>query len=292
MKKNGKINEEEIIADDSEDLQQDFKCLHAGWTWNFYKKFDWRLLWDEFCTETLPDGRLKYRTAWAFCKAKTRVTRERELMYEIIGPKPLLEKGEILRAPWLGDWKKRRQNTFWSDEDPTKFAAIKRAFKERANKLEAMKAIGPMTIKWMERISGLADKLDESFGGSPINAKYPPDHPKNVNRMQFYLQWMQAIFLMEKKAWNAWLVSNGISPSSLATYAEMAANGQPIPAANGLQAGNGQMLQLPDGLTVDHILAAHTMKKKAEMFGMDLGSEYQTIEGEVVEEDKKNSKPH
>lgn len=289
MKKNGKIDEKEIVTEEileeDEESQQDFHCLRNGWTWRFYQKFDWRILWDEFCTETLPDGRLKYRTAWMFCKAKTRVSRERTLMYEIIGPKPILEKGQKLRAPWLGDWLKRRKNTFWSDEDPTKFLAVKKAFKERTNKLEAMKAIGPLTIKWMERIGRLADKIDEAFAGNPLDPKYPPTHPKNVSRIKFYKEWMRDVFTMEKKAWNAWLVSNGISPSSLATYAEMAARDSGAPV-------QGQPL-LPEGLTIDHILAAHTMKKKAEMFGMELGQEYQTIEGEVVEdEEKKNSRPH
>lgn len=302
MKKSGKINEEEVISekffedDPEEGPQQDFDCLRSGWTWRFYKAFDWRELWDEFCTATLPDGRLTYRTAWMFCKAKTKVRRERHLMYEIIGPKPILEKGQKLRAPWLGDWHKRRKNTFWSDEDPTKFLAVKRAMKERASKLEAMQAIGPLTLKWMQRIEALAEKVDAAFAGNPLDPKYPPTHPKNINRIKFYMQWMQDVFRMNKRAWQAWLISNGVGPTAIESYTEMAMQpGQPaLPAGNGqgiIQA-NGQSIQLPEGFTIDHMLAAFNLKKKTEMFGMDLGTEYTTIEGEVEKKDKSNGRPH
>src|SRR5439155_24616446 len=98
--------------------QQDFNCKRSGWTWEFYKNKNWAVLWDEFLTANRNNGHLQHKTAWQFCREQTTVRKDRVLMFEMIGPKPILEPGQRLRGPWLGDWQRLRANTFSNLSDP------------------------------------------------------------------------------------------------------------------------------------------------------------------------------
>ena len=175
------------MALDDGERQQDFNCKRSGWTWHFYKSRNWAVLWDEFLTANRNNGHQKYKTAWQFCREKTKGQKERELMFEMIGPRPILEPSQRLRAPWLGDWQKLRANTFSNLSDPALLLSVKRVIKERANQLDALRALAPLSVRWMQRAERLAAKVVEAFAGDPFSPRWPPDHPKNIKRCRLYI---------------------------------------------------------------------------------------------------------
>jgi hypothetical protein len=218
------------MALDDRERQQDFNCKRSGWTWQFYKSRNWAVLWDEFLTANRNNGHLKHRTAWQFCREKTKSQKECELMFEMIGPRPILEPGQRLRAPWLGDWQRLRANTFSNLSDPALLLSVKRAIKERANQLDALRALAPLSVRWMQRAERLAGKVQEAFAGEPFSQKWPPDHPKNIKRCRLYISLLKEAYHLHIKACEAWMRAHGINPDDPSQWAMTTQTDVPVKA--------------------------------------------------------------
>jgi hypothetical protein len=159
---------------------------------------------------TLANGALKYRTAWAFCKAKGKNNWERELILEIIGSKPDAVHGRNRnkrRAPWLGDWQKRRANGFWAFDDEAKMRSINQMIKERTNAQEAARALAPLTAKQIARWGRLAEKIDEALAGEPFLRNEALTSPRNRLRFKIYVRMHKQVFEQEIIAWECWMTA-------------------------------------------------------------------------------------
>src|SRR5206468_4333228 len=143
-------------------------------------------------------------------------------MFEMIGPRPILEPSQRLRAPWLGDWQKLRANTFSNLSDPALLLSVKRAIKERANQLDALRALAPLSVRWMQRAERLAGKVQEAFAGEPFSQRWAPDHPKNIKRCRLYISLLKEAYNLHIKACEAWMQSHGMSPDDTSQWATMA----------------------------------------------------------------------
>lgn len=261
---------------------QDFKRSWGknGKAFDFYKLVRWDEWWDEFATATLSNGRLKYKTAWSFAKAKGgKSTQKRELIYEMIGPSPENPKDKW-RVPWLGDWQKRRANCFWALDDPAKVNGIKRALKERQDALDAALAIAPLSVQQLQRWVRLTEKIDEAFNGEPFLKQYSANHPQNVARFRAYMSMQKAAARQLEAASRLWLMAHGLNPSEpdkwLATAALAAGAGAAVGVRIGMGAG-----QPPNTIsaspTESDLLLARSMRAKAQLFDLRLP---EVIQGE------------
>lgn len=251
--------------------------------WKFYMSIDWPGYWDEFNSSIDGNGKLVYKTAYHFCRKKAKNNAERELLYEMIGPKPTPGKGKTLRVPWLGDWQRRRTLGFWSLEDEDKVVKIEKALKERDNSLQALEAVSPLTLESVYRWTRLAQQIDEMFGGRPLLPDESPTSKKNVERFHLYLDMQTKVFERHQAAINAWQKIHGVPEMGVEHWlkmmsmmaarggmlgAMMANNGSlPTPATpQGTQVAGPQSPVTLNGLTGSHLLLAQAMLEKAQMY--------------------------
>ena len=255
-------------------VDQNFKRSENknGKAMDFYKSVRWDEWWDEFCTATLPNGRLKYKTAWSFAKAKVKKESQRQLIYEMIGPAPETPK-EHWRVPWLGDWQKRRANGFWALDDPAKVAGIKKALKERQDALEAALAIAPLSVQQIQRWIRLTEKIDEAFNGEPFLKEFSANHPKNEARFKAYMQMHTAAARQLRAASEMYLSLHGLNPSEPDKWLATAALAAGAGAYMGAKAGSNQLPISPLAGNLpspSDIQLARAMRDKAQLYGTPL----------------------
>ena len=266
----------------SNEQQQDFDFVRNTPSHKFYMAQNWLELWDEFVTATVgKNAVLKYRTSWQFCRAKWKKL-DRELAWEIIGPREAadLSNNKKRRVPWLGDWQKRRAKTWGYSYDEDKFKSINQAIKERSDQLEAMKALGPLTMRWMEKGARLADKVEEAFMGMPLDPNLEPTNKKNIERFNQYVKMLREALSIEKEVWAEWAKAHGVDPNRLAemmgnamvTAGQIGAAGALTGMVAGVRASRTENGVVLEGITPDHLLLAQNMVAKAEQFDLDLSN--------------------
>jgi hypothetical protein len=279
-----------------------YEYQHGGRGYQLYRSIDWVEWWEDFATATDQAGKLIHKTAWAFIKRKTKNKKDRNLLYEMIGPRPEAEDGERLRCPWLGNWQRRRDESFWSLDNPGKMKQIQQAIRERKDGLEAARAIAPLSAENVGRFSRLLRRIDLAFGGEPFLPNLPPNHPKNVNRFKAYMEMVTAAHRIQTQAINQWLRINGLDPTNAEQWLQMAilAGGKVGAGAalagqkDGVLAMLRNMYQqeessLPGGLTETDLQLARHMTEKAKMYDLQLPAVIDADEDKVK---KNGSKPH
>jgi hypothetical protein len=192
--------EDDSAALRSGDKKPDFKYNRNTdrWEYKFYRQRDWNALYEEFCTARNRRGHLKYESSHGFVVAKVgKGTREYYLMLEMIGPKPQLRRGKLLRAPWLGNWEILRSDSYSSISNPQKLFLLRRAIKEREDKMQGVRATAPLLHDWIRTFHHLKEKVEAAYQGEPFSDRYRPDDPRNKNRFEMYLEMLKQVFEAE-----------------------------------------------------------------------------------------------
>lgn len=271
---------------------QDFKRVtknHNGKAYKWYASKSWDEWWDEFNTATDKTGDLKYRTAWHFCKVKTKNQWERDLLWEMIGPPPTEDERKRLRAPYLGDWQTRRENGFWAIA-PGKIESIKATIKERQDQIAKAESVAPLTIPHMQRWHRLSLQIDKAFGGNPYDPNYSPLHKKNRIRVREYIKLHKAAVQVERQLWETWMRIHGLNPNDANAWAIMAGmvSAAQLGAAGAVVGAQAQQ-QLDEYSKLD-LMLAKDWREKTEMYP-GLTPPVAVLEGEVKPNGKdKNGK--
>ena len=154
------------------DKKPDFKYNHNTnrWEHEFHTNQNWNALYLEFCSARDKKGHLRYKSVHGFVVAKVgKGTREYYLMLEMIGPKPQLGKGKLLRAPWLGNWEILRSDSYSAISNPQKMILLKRAIKEREDKMQGVRATAPLLHDWIRTFHHLKEKVEAAYQGEPFS---------------------------------------------------------------------------------------------------------------------------
>lgn len=246
----------------------------------------WHRMWKDFSTEMTDKGALKYKSVWAYIKELTKDEFKRDVLWEMIGPEPELEAGRrLLRVPWLGDWDQIRRQSFVPDT--RKFAAIKETYKQRAQQLDAARAVAPLTIRQIARWENLAAQIDEAFAGQPFDLSEAPDSEKNVKRLSLYIKLQKKVLDTETQLWDSWYKAHGLNPGLPEHWLNMRImDGMPL--QDPAQLGDGKTIEgqtaapqeigghaiknvaLPEGVSIDDLLLAKALRAKAKMYNMQL----------------------
>lgn len=194
---------------------------YHGKAYQFYKSCPWDAWWTEFCTATMPSGALRYPTAWSFARAKAKNNLdEQRWIWAAIGPRPVFDNGHKKPTiPWLSDWSKRRQGSFWFGTE--KAEALARVLKERQNALEAARGVGAIQVDWIRRTVGLANQVDNFFGGQMLLPEL--SLKENARRASLYLKAHNELFSMCSQATEAYLRCHGIHQDDVTVLAQIAA---------------------------------------------------------------------
>ena len=232
---------------------------YHGKAYQFYKTCPWDKWWDEFSTSTMPNGALRYPTGWSFARAKAKNNiQEQNWIWAAIGPKPVLdEKRKKPVVPWLGDWLMQRQKSFWFGTG--KAEALARVLRERQNALEAARAVGAIHVDWIRRTMGLANQVDNFFGGQMLLPEL--SLKENARRASLYLKAHNELFSMCSQATEAYLRCHGIHQDDVTVLAQIAA----VSARASMSANTEQSMKEEQAHMLARCLMAH-----AENFEMPL----------------------
>lgn len=285
----------------------DFKRSHgqskdSNKAYQWYKHQPWDEWWDEFNTAIDEHARPRYRTAWQFCCAKTEDPWQRRLLWEMIGPDRPAAKA--LRAPWLGDWQKRRANGYWALE-PDKVRTIQAALKERQDAIESARALAPLVAMRLQRWHRLQELIDTAFGGQPYLENLPVNNDQNRERIREYIRLQRTIDKQIDQLCKVWWQTHGMPPAhdgqAWVNMLSLLAAGGKIGAAaalTGATAGaNAEREKAIDilgalGLNKFDVLFAQDLRKREERYPAlpSLTGGPATIPGETVAEEKPNGK--
>jgi hypothetical protein len=233
-----------------------------------------------------------------FCVAKVgKGTREYYLMYEMIGPKPQLRRGKLLRAPWLGNWEILRSDSYSAISNPKKMFLLKRAIVEREDKIQAVRATAPLLKDWLQTYHRLKEKVEEAFQGEPFSDRYRPDDPRNNNRFEMYLEMLKQVFEAEAGVLREWQATFSIEVGDVA--ASQVALQQNFLGANTVQGRRvaaktpgGQILVLPQDVTPDDIAMAQFEKQKGREYDLALMNDFKLREpGKITAQEESEDKP-
>lgn len=134
----------------------------------FYKNVNWAEWWDEFCFSIEKNGEPKYRTAWAFAKAKGKNNQEASWIYQSIGPEPQKGDAKTLAVPHQGDWLLRREKGFWFDPDGSKKEILKAAIQQKADSLETLRQLAVVPAKMIDLYQNIANRILAHYNGAPM----------------------------------------------------------------------------------------------------------------------------
>jgi len=244
--------------------EQILSLNYYGKAFQFYHRCPWGKWWEEFSTATMPNGALRYPSAWAFAKAKAKNNlQEQRWIWDVIGPKPVLAKGRKKPAvPWLGDWLKRREGSFWFATEKTK--ALSRVLQERQNALEAARAVGALSVEWIRRFVGLANQVDDYFEGQMLLPEL--SLKENQRRSSLYLKLHEGLFRLCSKATEDYLRCHGIHQDDVTVLAQLTAvsTRAAIPADTNSEPGVDGWKLLQAQRFTQHLMS------RAETFNMPL----------------------
>jgi hypothetical protein len=215
------------------------------------------------------------------------------------GAKPQLRKGKLLRAPWLGNWEILRSDSYSAVSNPQKLLLLRRAIKEREDKIQGVRATAPLLHDWIRTFHRIKERVEAAFQGEPFSERYRPDDPRNKNRFEMYLETLKQIFEAEANVLGQWRETFSIEVGDVAgshialqqNVLGASANGWKVAA----QTTTGQILMLPQGVTAEHIALAQMEVEKGMRYDLDLSNEFKLGRPGTAPHDadaKPKPKPH
>ena len=165
--------------------------------------------WEEFKSDLDESGKLKYRTVWQFALAKTKNRRQRELICEMIGPRPDRKR---LRVPWQGDWEERRMGIHGGLPLPEELKTMTQTFRDNIAAVDAVRSAAPFVIAELSRCTRMSEEIDKSFAGQPLDPNKPPHCPKNRARFKAYTTMQSDLTPKKMELIDRWMTIHGMAP--------------------------------------------------------------------------------
>lgn len=241
--------------------------------WKFYQRVlpllpDW---WEEFNTSLSDKGGSKYKTIRGFAKAKGKNDQEKDLIIEMLGPKPNPEDDgrKHPRIPWLGDWDQRRANSWCVPNNSKRMAALQKAIKDKAVAWDTIRSVSPYLVQELARWTRMAEKVDAAFGGEPFDPNLSPTDPDNIERYRLHKDMQQDILKQKIRIINEWMLVNGVN----AKDPKFTVNMQTLYQQVGTPAGFADPNSTAQGMPVreaEVIRLARHLQLHAENFDMPL----------------------
>ena len=119
------------------------------------------------------------RTAFQFAREKGKNQQERDLLYEMIGPRP---ERKTLRVPWLGDWKKKRTAGFCTPVLNRNIKQLAAACRDKLQTIEAIKSTAPYLVHELGKYSKFTEQINEAFNGLMFLPTMAPNDYQNLAR--------------------------------------------------------------------------------------------------------------
>lgn len=259
-------------------------------TW--FAAIPWDEWQDEFNKSVAPNGGRKYKTAWAFAKAKTKDEKERKLIYEAIGPQPSVDPGHKLRVHWLGDWQKERDESFWKKDDK-KLAQLQEAWDENVAVRQQLAKLMPYAKRMLNRFARVAEHIDEFYGEQILHEDLTDS--QNAARIDQYLKLMERLTKLQRRAMNQYFLSLGIYPGDQDSWGRIAmvalageAARQGLELSAGHVEGKRTQEQSADGTIIEGgdlkwvVAATRMIKRKSEAYDLPLPPVDDEVEVEKV----------
>ena len=174
--------------------------------------------WEEFNSALDESGMLKYKTVRQFALAKVKNRWQRELICEMLGPRPDRKR---LRVPWLGDWKQRRMGIQAGPPLPEEIKTLAQSFRDKLVAVEAVRSAAPFLIAELARYTKVSEEIDKVFAGQPLDPNQPPDSSENQARFRAYRLMQFSLTRMKLELLNQWMTIHGVDPKDSVQVLEL-----------------------------------------------------------------------
>jgi hypothetical protein len=166
----------------------------------YFRSVNWAEMWEDWYLSLDEGGNYKYKSIYAFAKAKGESQEQRSFLLWYLGPPPesSIEQEQGKKYTFVDgpqDWMAKRVEGGWFTKDNAR--SLRKELTRRFNVLEKMSAVGDsIGVSFMERAQILAARLDTEFRGSllrnPAGAKVYLDLQERV--MDYYTRAQKLYF--------------------------------------------------------------------------------------------------
>lgn len=160
----------------------------------FYDSIDFSEWWEEWAHARNKNGTLKFPTIYAFIKTKTKVEKNRKLLWWVLGPTVDLQENQLLGNKEFGafkqfDWMRCREDGFWHSSKNVEMIAAEA--NTRFSAIDQMRSVGKVTIENIKRMQVLIEQLDREYTGQLMLPNFTAQ--ENHIRVTNYLSLRQAM---------------------------------------------------------------------------------------------------
>lgn len=244
-------------------------------------------MWEEYAHGFNSNGTPKYKTVWSYISKFTKVPRERDILYWMLGPKVILEDEQIPKYKLEQyDWEARRQQGFWYSSK--NIETLKSDISRKASAYESVKQAGKVNVDTIAMLNGLLRQLDEEFGGR----LFLPDlsMKENTLRAQLYMMLVEKITTISNQAQLMYARTQGLDLERLDQFFSMFGTSMGRTASMLM----GQTLEADSSginpLTKQYAKVVEMVTAKASEYDLpipdDIAAAIQEVQQEVVQEKK------
>lgn len=184
----------------------------------FVDSLDLMTMWESFAHSFNSNGTTKYKTVWSYISSYTKNTKDREVLYWLLGPKVDIGDNERPKFKLVQyDWEEKRKKGFWysSENIETLTADIHR----KASAYESVRQAGKVNVDIIVMLNGLLKQLEDEFGGR----LFLPDlsMKENTMRAQLYMGLVEKITTISNQAQLMYARSQGMDLERLDEFYSM-----------------------------------------------------------------------
>jgi hypothetical protein len=182
---------------------------------------DLNQLWEDFANSFNKNGTPEFKTAWSFVCKKTKIDWQRKVLYWLIGPAVVVEKGQRpeFNLPQY-DWEEKRKKGFWYSSG--NIEALKQDINSKASAYEAVRQAGKVNVTTIVRLNNLLEQLEDEFGGRLMLPGL--SMKENALRAQLYMNLVTQVINLSSNAQLMYARTQGLDLERLDAFFAMFGN--------------------------------------------------------------------
>lgn len=184
----------------------------------YFDELDLNQLWEDFANSFNKNGTPEFKTAWSFVCKKTKIDWQRKVLYWVVGPAVVVEKGQRpeFNLPQF-DWEEKRKKGFWYSSESIE--ALRHDINAKASAYEAVRQAGKVNVTTIARLDGLLKQLEDEFGGRIMLPNL--SMKENSMRAQLYMTLVSQIVNLSSNAQLMFARTQGLDLERLDTFFQM-----------------------------------------------------------------------
>lgn len=184
----------------------------------YVNSLDLMEMWEAFSHSFNDNGTPKFKTIWSYISKFTKDKKQRDILYWMLGPPVVLEKGQVARYKFdQYDWETKRKNGFWYSSG--NIEKLKSDIHNKASAYASVKEAGKVNLDTITVLNSLLKQVLDEFGGSLFLSNLKMK--ENAFRAQLLLQLIEKITSISNNAQLMYAKTQGLDLERLDQFFSM-----------------------------------------------------------------------